>query len=1357
MKRYSSIFPAVRYFSLLLTSYLFFIVTLCFSQEDIFYHYGLKDGLSQESVMTILKDTEGFVWLGTQDGLNRFDGNRFTVYKNEIDNNKSISGNFINKLLQTHGLIWVGTSNNGVSCYQKKTGNFKSVGKRNSNCTSLAKDKNGNVYASYLNNGLSIFSLENDSLKERKIDFFEKNGLKLTTMAISEDQKLYVGSKGGRLFHADLTEKSLRFKEVTFDNNIDEINKIFVDEGNLWLGTTAGLFKYWPGKNKFTEINIEKFSPNATEKQTIYDISKRGARYYVATDNGLFVLSQLNDKQNSFTDCTIFNGDKNNINSITSNRVYDLLFDDDLLWVGTNKLDVLILGTPVFKTINSNTKTAINNNHVFSIYKTDDYLFIGTRGGLNCIDQRGKVTLITKENTDKKLAYNIIRGIARDNDNNLWLATTKGVSVIDLVDFNPKKPKIKSLFFDKNDPSSLSDNTTRSVFIDGQDQVWITTYSGGINRFTGNLEANVFTFQSFKNRTGANSLSSDLTYSMSQDEDDIYWIATNNGLNKLSFKNQNWSEPIFDVFLKDSDVSRTPRSNRILVTFHDTDNILWIGTSDGFYKFNKKTESFKLYGRKEGLTNSVVYSILKDQNNKLWLSTNSGLFQFDKSNETFSNFTINDGLQSSEFNLGGQFKDLKTNELYFGGVNGVNYFNANDIGKLYNEGNLLFTALQVKGENINTNKEIIDRNITETRNIFLNHDDFPCYLAFSDLNFSTPKNSQFVYKLVPKDNKWNELGDRKEIQLLNLAAGDYTVQVQGKIRNKLWGKDPLEIQLHVAPPWYQSKLAYFSYTLLTLSILLFISRFMLRQKYEQREVERLKELNKLKATLYTNITHEFRTPITVIVGMARTLKEKLRDTPIKADDHLEMIERNSNNLLGLVNQMLDLSKSEKGKLELNLYQDDIVKHLKYLTESFMSFAEEKQISLIFYNEENEILMDYDADKISQIVTNLISNAIKFCGIKNKIIMHVSKNVMNNPSQLILKIKDTGKGIPRQNLPFIFDRFYQVENSSPARHAGTGIGLALTKELVLLMNGEITVKSKESFGTTFTIKLPITQNAPLAESTEVLQPQSVSSTSVPDIRIEDTPSDLPIALLVEDNIDVASYIVTCLENKYRIIYAENGQKGIEIAKEQIPDIIVSDIMMPEKNGLELCEILKQDMKTNHIPIILLTAKASHTDRLSGLGFGADAYLIKPFHKEELLIRAEKLIALRSILQQKYQDATSWTVLPKTTAKKFPDKNDAFINKIIAVINENLDKNDFDGGQLANALHLSESQLYRKLKALTNTSTAIFIRKVRLQRAKQMIFSTDLTVSEVAYATGFNDPSWFSKSFKTEFGYSPSEKR
>lgn len=1341
----------LKFTKLFLALVLFLITASCFSQEKIFYHYGLEEGLSQQSVRAIIKDSKGYLWVGTQDGLNRFDGNSFVIYKNEIGNDKSISGNFINALLDNDNLIWIGTSNNGICYYNKKFNNFKSIGNTSSNCTGLAKDIKGNVFATYLNNGLSVFSIRDGSLHEDKVDFFSSRNLKLTAIVIGNDETLYVGTKDGRFFYTNLSRQPFQFKEIVFKQPINEINRIAVDGGSIWLGTTAGLYFYDISENNLSPVSIEKFSPNSTEKLTIHDIWKKEEQYFVATDNGLFVLSQWDKEQISFNECVIYVGDKNNTNSITSNRVYALLLDKDLLWIGTNKLDALSLVEPVFKTINVTGKKAINNNHVFSIYKANDYLFIGTRGGLDCIDAKGKVTTITKESTNNKLAYNVIRGIVKDDKNNLWLATTKGVSIINLNNFDPARPKIKSLFFDNDDTTSLSNNDTRHILIDNKKQVWVATYGGGINKFTGNLATNTFTFQRFVNQNGTNALSSDLIYHINQDTDNNYWIATTNGLNKLHFTNDDVGTPVFTTYLNDSEHAKTLQNIGVLTTFHDAQNILWIGTDNGLYKYDRNTNELTYYGEKDGLTNSVVYSILEDADKDLWLSTNSGLFRFNKTNETFTNYTGKDGIQGSEFNLGAQYWDPKTNELYFGGVNGFNYFNSHDIDKLYKEGNLTFTSLKIKGKEIDPNNShtIIDQNITDTKDVYLKFNEFPSYLSFSDLSFSKPENSGFVYKLIPNDEEWNELNDRKEIQLLNLAPGDYTLQVQGKIKSLFWKQNPLEIRLHVSPPWHKSNFAYFLYLLLTLGFILFMSRFFLQRRFEQREVARLKELNNLKTKLYANITHEFRTPITVILGMAQTLRDKLRDAPIKTDTQFEMIERNSNNLLNLVNQILDLSKLEEGRLNLKLEQGNIITHLKYLTESFHSIAEEKQISIIFYNEDTEIIMDYDRDKISQIISNLMSNAVKFCTKKDKIIVHVSRNGIKGLNQLIIKIKDTGIGISRENIPFIFDRFYQVKTDA-GEHGGTGIGLALTKDLIVLMNGEITVESKEKLGTTFTVKLPITQNEKRSVAIPLENVSESFPTGIITPKIADSSSQLPIALIVEDNSDVSNYIIMCLEDKYQILYAPDGEIGIEMAMAKIPDIVISDVLMPKKNGFELCEILKKDIRTDHIPIILLTAKATQADKMSGLSFGADAYLIKPFQKEELLLRMEKLVALRKILQQRYRDSPSYTI------QNPGNKNDEFINKIIAEINNHLDDSSFQTEQLARAMHLSESQLYRKLKALTNTSTAIFIRKVRLQNAKKLFSSSDLTVSEVAYSTGFNDPSWFSKCFKEEFGHPPSEK-
>ncbi len=512
------------------------------------------------------------------------------------------------------------------------------------------------------------------------------------------------------------------------------------------------------------------------------------------------------------------------------------------------------------------------------------------------------------------------------------------------------------------------------------------------------------------------------------------------------------------------------------------------------------------------------------------------------------------------------------------------------------------------------------------------------------------------------------------------------------------------------------------------------------QQQEQAEADRLRELDELKNRLYTNITHEFRTPLTVIMGMA----EEIEAPKVK-----RLIHRNSNNLLRLINQILDLSKLESGKTSLNLTQADIITYLQYLTESFLSAAETKHIRLSFYPEVPQLVMDFDEEKIQQIVYNLLSNAIKFTPENGTIIFHAKLLEEPEQSMLQLKIQDSGSGIPSEHLAYIFDRFYQVENTNNPNQGGTGIGLALTKELVEYMGGTITVSSQEKQGSLFTVLLPIQKVNALKKGEWKLAPVLDTATAVDEPpKSPHYSSDKPLLLIIEDNADVIEYIETILEKSYEIKSVRNGQAGIDAALEVIPDIIISDIMMPVKNGFEVCKFLKTDQRTSHIPIILLTAKTAKEEQLRGLQHGADAFLTKPFHKEELLIRLEKLVELRKKLQSSYLNDAQPTPL---------SKEDEFLQRLRQVITDKLDDSDLSVNDLCRAVKLSHAHLYRKLRALTNQTPVQFIRYIRLQKAKDLLENSDKNISEIAYTVGFADPNYFSRIYHKEMGITPSETR
>ncbi len=1331
------------------TYYYYFLFAFIISynaiaQESNFIHFGLDQGLSQESVQTIIKDKDGFVWIGTQDGLNRFDGSSFKIFKTDFENPNSLCSNDIKHLVALDNYIVIGSKNNGICIYNKKTNSFQKTTITDGICTSLIKHK-GDVYFIIENKGLFKLTITNE-VKIKKIT--NSLHIKSLSVAYSDGNYLYFGNNNGIIYYTNNLNNN-EFNQIDLPNKSILIKSFYKENNKLWIGTNNGLFAY--------NFDVKEIQPIAILKKVkkiiINKITKLDDVFYIGTNYGLYKLNNFNHTKKQFDNVVVFNGDKDTQSSITSNRVYDLLYDNHILWIGTNKLDGLNLNKTVFKSINTKTKPSLNNNHVYAIYKTEDYTFIGTRLGLNCVNNKTNLTsIINVNNTNGKLANNVIRDINLDANNNLWLATTKGVSIIDLDNFKPENPKISTFYHQKNNKNSLSSDITRTVFIDLANNIWISTYGGGINLLVDKNDFENPKFIHFKNDKAVNSLSSNLVFCINQTKNKTYWIGTENGLCKMTFDNDNYLKPKFKTFKKDLSNNKTLKSNSILTIYNDkySDDILWIGTENGLHKFDIDTEEFTHYGLKNGLTNSVIYSILEDFNDLLWVSTNTGLFQFNKQLERFVNYSKSDGLDNTEFNLGAKFKDFNKQLLYFGGTKGVNYFNVKDFESFKHEGNLFFTELRIKNIEINPNSNgIINDNIINSPQINLKYNDFPATLKFSDLSFNIPNNYNFVYKLLPKDTEWNSINNLNEIQLLNLNNGTYTLEIQGQGKTYLWNKKPLSIQLIVSPPWYKTKLAYLLYFLSFFALIIMFYRIQLAKKLEHQEVARLKDLNNLKTKLYANITHEFRTPITVILGMSQNIKEKLKNSSIDVTNSIDLIENNSNGLLNLVNQILDLAKLEKGKLKLNLEQGNIITHIKYVTESFKSFAEENKIELVFYDEIKEVLMDFDADKITQILKNLISNAIKFCNENDKIIVHTK---VKNDSTLIVKIQDTGIGISPSNLPFIFDRFYQAENNSNSSYQGTGIGLALTKDLINLMNGNIAVLSTPNQGTTFKITLPIIKDVNTSKATvkKVLIPKK----HVPSLKNNKTliKDGLPIVLIVEDNPDVATYIHACVEDSYQIIYAKNGQEGINFAIKHIPDIIISDVMMPLVDGFELCNTLKNDIKTNHIPIILLTAKATQESKISGLSLGADAYLTKPFNKEELLIRIEKLINLRKILQNKYANID---LLVTDKSNKSNTQSDEFINKIIEKIHLNLDDNNFASNELAASLFMSSSQLYRKIKALTNTSTAIFIRRIRLQKAKELLEVTNDSVSEIAYQTGFVDPSWFSKCFKKEFGYSPSK--
>ncbi len=547
----------------------------------------------------------------------------------------------------------------------------------------------------------------------------------------------------------------------------------------------------------------------------------------------------------------------------------------------------------------------------------------------------------------------------------------------------------------------------------------------------------------------------------------------------------------------------------------------------------------------------------------------------------------------------------------------------------------------------------------------------------------------------------------------------------------------------VFPPVYALILYSF-----TLGMYIFTNKMINVFYVNHKNNQKLKVVDELKNKFFVDITHDFRTPLTVINGIAEKIKDQPDIGKQKLQQEAEMIERNGNNLLHLVNQMLDLARIDRLNLKLHFVQADLIPYLQYVFECFQSIAESKNVQYYIYKEVDTLEMDFDPEQLYKVVSNLLSNALKYSKVNGEIVFHIRYD--QTKRQLVLKVADSVPGIAPDKLPYIFIRFYVVSDTKTDK--GTGIGLALTKELTELMNGSIHVQSSDK-GTVFMVKLPVSNKAEKSE--QIVKPHPVwpevkqySEGSQSKEIYSTGEDDKLLVLLIEDNADVSRFIESCIENQYEIVKVFDEESGVKKAFEIIPDLIITDVMMPRMDGFEVCRNLKNDERTSHIPLIILTARATETDKIKGIAGGADAYLIKPFNKAELMVRMEKLIQLREKLRTKFQDYVA-------QPQGIDSPDESFLTKAIKSIEKEIHNPEFKAADLAFALNLSESQLYRKIKAITGKSTAVYIRSVRLQHAKEKLKDADFNIAETAYACGFNDPAWFSRIFKEEYGYSPSE--
>ncbi len=1293
--------------------YAFIISSLvCFAQDSInqkqfaFKTLTINDGLSQNSVIDIAQDSIGYLWLATQDGLNKYDGKKFIHYNKQFEDITRPSFSKLGKVyIDKQNRLWIVTNSGNLELYQPSTDSFRSISSI-PNVSNIFQDKQFNFYIGTYGNGLY------------KIDYNTKD-----TLQILKSQ--------------DLQKSIYNFKQIDNDIVVSASEAVFKI-------SSSGAY------NEIKVLDTPKTNFSALEQ------SKNGTLWLGSFGNGLFYKGSDDEIIRPFKSTEL----PHDLN------IEDLHIDSkNRLWIATygNGAYLFDLNTGEINNFkaNKNNPFAIHYNDILCLFEdVTGNIWLGSDGtGASYYDQHLiKFNVLTNDQVPKTVNVDVVRSITTDNDNNLWVGTSgKGLTFIDL------KTDVYLTYTTTNSPL-LSNRIISLSFQD--DELWIGHQGFGLNiidskgQFKSFPEIKDLTIWRIVNQsknqswlcTESNGIilydkNKGILKQYHKDNSEL----TTNDIKTLAIGNNNTSwigtehNGLFKFDSSTETFSKIKGVEDKIKSLYFSDDILWIGTNgNGLKRLNTITQYIQSYTVQDGLPNNVIYGILQDTENNLWLSTNNGLSKANleaNSKIIFENFNNNDGLQALEFNTGAYYQDSK-GTLYFGGLEGINWFQPNQIS---------FNPIQPK--TIITGFQIFTIDHPLAQNSAFNYQQNTVTFTFSSLHFSQPERNAYKYQLINHDEDWIEAGNDNNAHYTNLPPNNYTFKVISSNYDGVWNTTPAIFKFTINQPWYFSTIAIISYFLFLVIVVYNIYNYLkwrwqikMQLQFEHAETERLKKLDDFKTKLYTNISHEFRTPLTLIAG---PIERQLKKPDLSKEDkrELALVHRNSNRLLNLVNQLLDLSKLESGSLKLTVRKGNLGLFLKQLAATFEYKAKDKQIQFIYQS----IALDnvwFDADVIEKIVTNLLQNAIKYAPVNG----HVVLNTQIQDGQIILTVINNGNTIKDDEIPKLFQRYYQKQNTSD----GVGIGLALVKELAILSHGNIIANTMNRDDIQFTVTLPIERS--YFNSSEIIMEDNIFSETLLDnvnANTEDNKvsinNETPLLLIIEDDKDIREFIVSIFGDSYKTTEANNGKQGIDKALKLIPDLIICDIMMPIKDGIEVCNTLKFDERSSHIPIILLTAKVGEENEILGLKTGADAYITKPFNSEKLKVRVEKLIQLRHQLQQRYQREFDFQLidgLPSTVEQQF-------IKRLHQILEINIANPDFKSQNISDKMLMSRMQLHRKIKALTGLSTSEFLKTQRVKLAENLLKQTDLTISEIAYQVGFNSPSYFSSCFKEIYNCTPNE--
>lgn len=1338
-----------------------FILLVCVAlgqQEDLnFINVNTKDGLSSTCVNSIIKDKYGYMWFATDDGLNKFDGINFTVYRHNSKDSSTIGGNIITVIYEDRqGNLWIGNEHT-VALYDRKKDVFRNYSFGSySSVRTISADHAGNLLIGGYS-GLIIFNPQTGGVKNYFSQSDRRNQLLSNTiLSVFEDShhRLWIGTNAGLNLFNERTNDFVSFRHSDIDSNsiADNIVRAINEDiyGNVWFGTNNGLSKLRPDGKTFSNY-VKRVSPTVSPGwNCIYTIkSDKSGDLWVGTDEGIHIFNCRSNKSR------LVSPDIRNKYSLKGTTVRCIFIDDaGIYWVGSYQGGVCRYdkNLALFNLREGNVldPSGLRSSVVTSFVEDPSGdIYVGTdRGGLNLYHRKtGLFSHPKLAPGDNKM---IILAMELVNDE-LWIGTFRqGIYVL-----NINNGRVRH--YEKNDSDGLSHDEIFSLRKDSKGNVWIGTNGGGVNVYN----AKSGKIEKFEKIAGAPNIDYSKYFyvrDIREDKAGNIWIAAVG----LGIGIYNPMQKSFKVL--SSDNSGLP-SNSISNILVDHNGKVWLGTlGGGLNLYDSRTDHFVCFSEQAGLSNAVVYKILEDGAGNLWLSTNKGISSFNPETKKFKNYSYQNGIQRSTFLPGSGIK-TSNGEMFFGGFEGFNYFNPPSLRNNRNVPSLQFTSLKISNRVINPGEdEPIREHISIAKEIRLDYkQNFS--LDFIALSYTTPDDSRYAYKLDGFDGDWNQAGKSHTAVYTNLDPGEYTFHVKATSEDGAWTTPEKTIKIFVKPPFWRTTYAYLFYVILAVSILALIryqgvrkikNKFLLEQErlqikqmieQERKEAERRHEFDQLRIKFLTNLSHEFKTPISLIAGPVDKLIS-LEDSTEKKS-HLSMAKRNINRLLNLVNQLLDFKRLEQNELMLNLSKGDIVLFVRDIADSFKDISEARQIHFSFSSSLEHYPTLFDRDKMERVLFNLLSNAFKFTPKGGKIELRMEKAVDGN---LKILVRDNGVGMSKEVQDKIFDRFFQANQDNGPLNQGSGIGLSIAKEFVRLHGGMISVESTEGKGSLFSLVLPFEWVSESADEFQTAEAIVNDNGQVTDKNGGKSNSQRVTVLLIEDDEDFRLYLKDNLKAHYKIVEASNGKEGWQRVLSTHPHVVVSDINMPYMDGITLSRKIKSDKRTGHIPVILLTALTGESYHLNGLKTGASDYLTKPFNFEILNVKINNLVALN----QKFKDTYSRQLqVTPSQVEVQPSEDENLLASITKYVESNIENPDLSVEELSRQVFMSRGSLYNKIVEMTGESPGEFIRSIRLKKAVALLEKSNMKVADIGYAVGFSSPNYFARAFKAKYQVSPSE--